>query len=76
MEIINMGHSNCLVGLEIMWAHLATLGITTMERWVKGTPELHLDDNLLANLMPPPHLTLAKPNSWFLKHGLHTIDVV
>ena len=23
--------------------------------------------------MPPPHLTLAKPKSWFLKHNLHTL---
>ena len=27
-------------------------------------------------LMPPPHLTLAKPKSWFLKHNLHTIDII
>ena len=27
-------------------------------------------------LMSPPHLTLAKPKSWFLKHNLHTIDII
>ena len=31
---------------------------------------------LIRLLMPPPHLTLAKPKSWFQeKHGLHTIDI-
>jgi hypothetical protein len=27
-------------------------------------------------LMPPPHLALAKPRSWFQQHGLHTIDII
>ena len=26
--------------------------------------------------MSPPHLTLAKPKSWFKERGLHTIDIV
>jgi hypothetical protein len=26
-------------------------------------------------LMSPPHLTLAKPKTWFEKHSLHTIDI-
>ena len=28
------------------------------------------------SIMPPSHLTFAKPKSWLLKHGLHTIDIV
>jgi hypothetical protein len=28
------------------------------------------------SLMPPPHLTLAKPKTSFLKPGLHTIDII
>ena len=27
-------------------------------------------------IMPPPHPTLAKPKSQFLKHNLHTIDII
>ena len=27
-------------------------------------------------LMSPSHLTLAKPKSWFQKHGFHTIDTI
>jgi hypothetical protein len=26
--------------------------------------------------MSPPHLTLARPKTWFLKHNLHTIDII
>jgi hypothetical protein len=26
--------------------------------------------------LPPSHLTLAKHKSWFLKHGLHIINIV
>ena len=25
---------------------------------------------------PSPHVTLAKPKSWFQTHGLHTIDII
>ena len=32
-------------------------------------------DTLTISLMPPPHLTLAKPKSWFLKRKFHTIDI-
>ena len=28
------------------------------------------------SVMAPPHLNLAKLKSGFLKHGLHTIDIV
>ena len=27
-------------------------------------------------LMPPLHLTLANPKSWFQKHSLHTMDII
>ena len=28
------------------------------------------------SIMPPPHLTLAKPKSGFLKMSVHTIDII
>ena len=34
------------------------------------------DANAITLLMPPSHLTLAKPKSGFLKFNLHTIDII
>ena len=31
---------------------------------------------MYVTLMPPPQLTLAKPKSWFYKHGLHTANII
>ena len=74
-------HIRLQTTLEDPWPHYVNLEVswTAFEHFLLGSRNFMvttLGPCVEWPFMPPLHLTLAKPKSWFLKHNLHTINIM
>ena len=60
---------------EMIFSQLCTFSHFIMYLYTINYSRTHTTFGL-HTLCPPPHLTLAKPKSWFLKPNLHTVDTI